>query len=153
MTKPPAKVYVVFDTNVYVRAIAGLEEEHAAWGAMVRICHSLVVSQDISDEYYRVINRYGYNSWLIIIKGEELKAMQKLKELPAEMDTGMDVEVEVPEKDLPFLKAAIVAGASYLVTQDDRHFLSKKVDIKAKHNITVVSPREYYDICKYINEV
>jgi len=147
------KVYVVFDTNVFVRATAGLEDEHAALGAMIRICHTLVVSPEISDEYHRVIRRYGYNSLVIILRGEELKAMQKLRELDSAMALGIEVGVEIPDKDLPFIRVAIAASATYLVTQDDRHFLSKKEEIKAKHKIIVVRPREYCDICNRISGV
>jgi len=37
-----------------------------------------------------------------------------------------------------------------LVTEDERHFLSKKEEISTKYNITVLSTKEYYDICEVV---
>ena len=143
-------MYVVFDTNVFVRAAAEFEEEHAAWGALVRVCHSLAVSSPILEEYKRVIHRYGYNQWFIMLKGEELKAIGKLKEFDREIKQGVHISVKVPEKDVPFLQVAIAAHAPYLVTEDCKHFISKQREIKAEHNITVLKPKQYYDLCQSI---
>lgn len=151
MKNAKSRIFVVFDTNVFVRAVAEFEEEHAAWGAMVRICNSLVVSEEILEEYECVIRKYGFNEYFLILKKEELKQMGKLRRV--EMESGINVEIEIPTNDLPFLKTAIVAGASYIISQDGRHFIKKKDEIKKKYNIEVLRPREYYDMCEKLMQV
>lgn len=150
VTNNSRKNRVVFDTNVFVPAVAELEEEHAAWGAMVRICDSLVVSEEILKEYGNVIREYGFNQWILMLKGEELKGMQKFVEVEIGMQLESDDSLGVPEKDMPFLKAAIASGAKYIVTKDSRHFLSKKEEINANYGIEVLTPKEYYDICEAV---
>lgn len=57
-----------------------------------------------------------------------------------------DVKVEIEdEDDIPFVKAAFALKTKYIITQDERHLLSKKEEFR-KFQIEVLTPEEYIKI-------
>jgi predicted nucleic acid-binding protein len=54
-----------------------------------------------------------------------------------------DIKVKIEdEDDIPFVKAAFASKAKYIITQDEKHFLSKKEEFR-KYQIEVLKPKEF----------
>jgi uncharacterized protein len=93
-------------------------------------------------------SRYALGEARINLADENQR--QRLTALAATLDFAEAAEselprgVSLPDKDIPILRAAKEARASYLLTGDLRHFgpyFGKRV-----RNITIVSPAEYFRI-------
>jgi len=140
---------VVFDAYI-LKGILGVKPYDEVYSKMKREKnHALVVSVEIMEKYSKAIakNNYPPASALALIQSafEQLKIMQKLRWADRrikEMKEN-DVKVEIEDKDdIPFVKAAFAMKAKYIVTQDRRHFLSKKSEFR-KYQIEVLTPEEY----------
>ena len=133
---------VVFDAYI-LKGILGVKPYDEVYSKMKREKnHALVVSEEIMEKYSKAIAKNNYcprsAHAIIQLAFEKLKIMQKLRWADRrikEMKEN-DVKVEIEDKDdIPFVKAAFAMKARYIVTQDRRHFLSKKSEFR--------NPEEY----------
>ena len=140
---------VVFDAYIF-KGILGVEPYDKVYSKMLRKKnHALVVSTEIMDKYSKAIAKNNFSpksAWPIVnIEFLKLKAMQKLRMADKKIEKMKenDVKVEIEDRDdIPFVKAAFAMKARYIVTQDRRHFLSKKSEFR-KYQIEVLTPEEY----------
>jgi len=150
------EIRLVFDTNVFVPAIAkslnpalkGYEDKHKAYNTFLAKGHYLIISGDIVKEYGKVIAEAPFNfspSIIQVWRLGELSETGKIRDADKKLRKRIEVKVKVPEDDLPFLKAAIALDAKYIVSQDNRHFLRKADEIFREHGITVLDPKTYVE--------
>jgi len=143
---------VVFDAYIF-KGILGVEPYDKVYSKLLRKKnHAFVMSSDMMEKYNKAIakNNYSPARALSIIDGElsKLKAMQKLRWADRRIKKMKknDVKVETEdEDDIPLVKAAFVLKAKYIVTQDEKHLLSKKSEFR-KYQIEVLTPEEYIKI-------
>lgn len=147
MAKLKNKVYVVFDTNVFVRAIAGKKPESTALSTLVEVCHCLAVSDEIMDQYKSVIREYGFTALVVILEGEKLRAMGMLRHLDSEILNSVDLDVNVNHKDRLLVKAAVACRARYLVSSDARHVLSIEKELLGRYKKQVTDAEGYERMC------
>src|SRR5262245_35925658 len=128
---------VFFDTNVYVaEALLGevademlAATERAAWRIFANTC--------LLDELERVLTeKLGFSRRLAILSRQRIVRRAKLIEPGASRH-------EVPQDitDSPILRAALAAGADYLVT-NDRHILA----LNPYEGLRIVPMAEYYQL-------
>lgn len=128
---------IFFDTNVYVAEALVGEAAQEMLAATVRASWRVYVSTYVLDECERVMT-------------EQLGCSPRLASLSRRRIVRRAVMVEpgasrqdVPDdlKDTPILRAALDAGADFLVT-NDRHLL----DLNPYEGLGIVSMTEYYGI-------
>lgn len=106
---------------------------------------ALIISTELTNKYSKAIADNGYSPTILQHEINKLTEMQKLRwvdkrirELKEE-----DVKVKIEDQDdMPFVKAAFALKAKYIITQDAKHFLSKKEEFK-KYGIDVLKPQEF----------
>lgn len=142
---------VVFDAYIF-KGILGVEPYDKVYSKILQKNHALVMSAEMMEKYSKAIakNNYSPAGALTIIQGEfqKLEAMQKLRWADKRIEKMKedDVKVEIKdEDDIPFVKAAFASKAKYIVTQDEKHLLSKKGEFR-KYQIEVMTPEEYIKI-------
>lgn len=142
------EIRVVFDAYIFKGGILRKEPYSGAYGKMLQNRnHALIISDEILEKYSDAIAKNGFSPKVVIgLEYQQLIAMQKLRFAREEKIEKAEVKVHVPDKDKAFTKAAFALKAKYIVTQDRRHFLSKKEEFK-KHQIDVLTPEEYTQIC------
>jgi len=123
------KRYVVLDLFV-IRAITSDDLNlYFRTGALLqRIkdrCHKIVLTSSLKKEYNRRLKdlkRRGFtNERLFKYLKKILVDSEKVKEIP---DPAYNISVEVPEKDLPIVKAALAKGSgTIIITTDKKHFI------------------------------
>lgn len=147
-----SEIRIILDTNVFVPAIAkslnpalkGYEDKHKAYNTFLAKSHYLIISGDIVKEYSEVIKEFGFSPLIIQqYRLGELFEIGKIRNADTKLHEGVEVKVEMPEDDLPFLKAGIALGAKFIVSQDGRHFLAKADEIFREHRIKVLHPKTY----------
>jgi putative PIN family toxin of toxin-antitoxin system len=128
---------VFFDTNVYVaEALLGAAAEEML-AATERASWRIYASTHVLDELVRVMTEeLGFSPRLASLSRRRIIRRASM------VDPGASRH-DVPEdaKDTPILRAALDAGADYLVT-NDRHLL----DLNPYHGLRIVSMTEYYGI-------
>ena len=140
------EVRVVFDAYIFKGGITGKEPGHSAYGKMLSSrYHALVISEEIIENYDKAIAKNSFSPKLIWIEYRKLEAMQKLRFAKRERIEGVAEKVDVHRKDKAFTRAAFALKAKYIVTQDERHLLSKKSEFR-KYQIEVLTPEEYIKI-------
>lgn len=106
----------VIDTNIFVPAIAGHEDEARFYNAAINKCWKFAFSETLMDEYRRVINEYGYQSLVIIHEINKLYAMNKYRSCDAKLDLVADDLA--PPDDRHLVVVCKVIGATLLITKD-----------------------------------
>ena len=127
---------IFFDTNVYVaEALLGAAAEEMV-AATVQASWRIHVSLYVLDEVERVTQELGFSARLATLSRQRIVRRAHLVEPGASRH-------DVPEdvKDAPILRAALEAGADYLVT-NDRHLL----DLNPYEGLRIVSMTEYHGL-------
>ena len=138
------EVRVILDTGVFVKAIMGIEPEAQVYNTAIRICHVVVVSGKIIGQYMKTLwEKYGYRGEIIFLRIGELQMMRKIRNADRKIRQGVHVQVDVPEKDKHIAEAAVALGCQYIISEDERHILSKRDNFDEKHRIKPLSPEEY----------
>lgn len=132
-------VRAVFDTNIFVPAIAGLEPESRIYSGAIRTCWNLVVSEQIIEEYQRVMHEYGYPSFAIVHEIAKLCTMEKCRHSQA--NTALVGEDLAPRKDKHIVAPCLQKEANVIVTHDPG-ILQRKDVIAARTGAEVLSPQE-----------
>ncbi len=120
-------IRVVVDTNVFVPALAGLEPEARFYNGAIRTCWKLVFSEQIQEEYERVINEYGYRADVVIHEMSKLYSMNKYRTSGADPN-GVADEL-APRKDRHIV-APCVEGKANLIVTHDHGLLERKQTIR-----------------------
>lgn len=140
---------VIFDAYIF-KGILGVKPYDEVYLKLLeRKNHTLIMSTEIIDKYQKAITKNNYSFFMAkgIIEGElnKLQAMQKLRWANEKINKMKENNIKVKvknENDIPFVKVAFALGARYIITQDKKHFLSKKQEFK-QYGIEVLSPEEY----------
>lgn len=133
------EILAVVDTNVFVPAIAGCELEARFYNGAIRKCWRVVFSEQIKDEYERVIHEYGYISTVIIHELNKLYEMNKYRFSLAEWE---DVPEDLaPRKDRHII-APCRAGHANVVVTHDRGIHQRKTKILEETGARVLSLSE-----------
>jgi predicted nucleic acid-binding protein len=97
-----------------------------------------------------VTSAYAYEEACRNLEREEqLERLQDLMaglEIVPESDIALPDDVDLPNKDVPILQAAVAAGASHLLTGDRRDFgplLGKRIK-----GVRIMTPRGYFETSK-----
>ncbi len=128
---------IFFDTIVYVAEalLGGAAEEMVA--ATERASWRIYVSTYVADELERVITEeLGFSLRLAALSRRRILRRAGIVEPGASRHDVLD-----DAKDTPILRAALEAGADYLVT-NDRHLL----DLNPYEGLRIVSMTEYHRI-------
>jgi len=149
----PKETRVVFNTSVFVPAVVKLlnpaysdyEDELEAYGKFIKKCHCLVISGQIVEEYCKVIAEEPFNfspSMIWIWKMGELSERGKLRNADKKLGEEIEVKVKIHDDDIPFLKAAIVLNAKFMVTEDDG-LLQKADEVLKEYGIKILRAKTY----------
>ena len=125
---------VVLDTNVFVSSFYGGKPREVInlWKkGKIEIC----ISEEILEEYLRVLNRAGAGKETLEELLDLLKTGENLQF--ARIDKQYRV-VEKDPHDNKFIECAIAAGAKYIIS-GDRHLL----EVKEFMGVKVVTPSEF----------
>ncbi|MGB9760519.1 MAG: PIN domain-containing protein [Thermoproteota archaeon] len=137
-------IKVVIDAYI-IKGILGVEPYDKVFSVMQEKCHMLVISSELVDKYTEAIKKNHYSSrTLAYPKLEKLYCSEKVSSADKEIEELKEIRVKVEDKDdIPFVKAAVAAKAKYLLTEDQKHLLSKKEEFKREYQIEVLTPEEY----------
>ena len=128
---------IFFDTNVYVAEALLGEAAEEMIAATERAAWRIFVSTYLLDEFERVITEeLGFSERLASLSRRRMIRRAKMVEPGASRH---DVPKDV--KDTPILRAALDAGADYLVT-NDRHLL----DLNPYEGLRIVSMTDYHQL-------
>jgi len=141
------EVRVVFDAYIFKGGVTGKEPGYSAYRKILdnRYHHALIISEEIIENYSKAIAKNGFKPSVMWIEFIKLQMMQKIRFAKRERIESVEEKVDVHRKDKAFSRAAFALNAKYIVTQDRRHFLSKKSEFK-KYQIEVLTPEEYIEI-------
>jgi uncharacterized protein len=128
---------VVFDTNVYVAEALLGERAEEMLAATENASWRIFASTYLLDELERVLSDYfGFSHRLAMLSRQRVIRRAELVEPGASRHA-----VAEDQADTPILRAALAAGADYLVT-NDHHLL----DLDPYESVRVVSMAEYRNI-------
>jgi len=132
----------VFDTNIFVPAIAGEEAEASLYNTAIRVCWKFLFSPELLEEYRRVINEYGYRADVVMHELNKLHAMNKCRCCAINPDEiGENL---APRKDRHVI-ATCKAGHADAVVTHDRGIHERKADITTEIGTQVFSLSEAQD--------
>lgn len=143
------EVYVVLDTNVAIRALAGLSPYVEALERLKDLCHIAISSTAILREYQSRVHNAGMNGTTLQIRLESLRQMGKLKGCPKTLLDRAQKRIQKEHLRLPndqtdvkFLRAGIAKKAKYIISKD-RNLLDLSPYRYGKSSIKIVEPEKY----------
>lgn len=128
---------ILFDTNVYIaEALLGASAE-AMLDATLRAAWRIYSCEHLLDELERVlVDQLGFSRRLAkLARGRVIRRSELIE--PGESRHAVPNDAA----DTPILRAAVAAGAHYLVT-NDRHLL----DLDPYEGLRIVSMSDYHDL-------
>lgn len=131
---------IVLDTNVFLGAAGGLDEESRVYATIIRVCHRVVMDDRIVDEYTKVLHDNGHNTTLVSVRMQELYVLNKLlypRNVPR-----LEQDIITHEKDRHLIECAHVYGAR-IITYEENHLLNHRERIRQELGIDVLNPVEY----------
>ncbi len=134
-----ADIRVVIDTNIFVRALACHQPESGFYTSAIRTCWKLVVSEQISEEYQRVIHEYGYRAEVVLLEMFKLDHMNKYRS--SNLDPDLVDDDLAPRKDRHIVAPCLERKANLIVTLDDG-ILKKKGRIREATGAEVLGLQE-----------
>ena len=126
----------VLDTQIFVPALASQSEEARFYACAIRKCWKFVFSQQITDEYQRVIQEYGFTGAVVIQELNKLYEMNKYRKSDGDLDRVTDDLA--PRKDRHIV-APCVFGHATVIVSNDRGILQRKLQIEARTRARVFS--------------
>ena len=124
---------VFLDANILFSVAYGSAGLSRLWELATKGVCSLLASQYVIEEAKRNLDRR-----------EQLKRLDSFLsavEVVMETDPELSCPIDLPEKDVPVLMAAVSAGADYLITGDVSHF--GRHFGKTVMGVQIVMPRDY----------
>jgi len=145
------KIYVVLDTNVAIRALAGLSPHVEALERLKSLCHTAIWSKDVLKEYQSRVNKIGMTGIILLTRLASLEQIGKLERcfktlLDRAQRTIREEHLPLPNDrtDTKFLKLAIAKKASYIITSNG-HLLNLNPYRYSASSIKIVVPEDYPD--------
>jgi len=132
---------VILDTGVFLRVLAGYDEEGRVYQKIIRRCDRVAIGDDLLDEYKRTLKHKfpGLVDYQIATRLSELKSLGKLiKTVPVPAPLP-----DIDDEDRHLIVAAKSARATYLITTNRRHLWDKRDHIKKSHHVEVLRPEDY----------
>jgi predicted nucleic acid-binding protein len=109
----------VIDTNVFVPAIACQEPESQCYATLLRKCWKVVFSEQIVEEYQRVLEKFGYRPAVIQLEMSKLAAMNKYRECVVSTEEIEQIGEELsPRKDRHIIAPCKKRCATIILTHD-----------------------------------
>ncbi len=124
---------VFLDANILFSVAYGSVGLNRLWELARKGACSLLASQYVIEEAKRNLDRR-----------EQLKRLDSFLsgvEVVIEVEPDPSCPIDLPEKDVPVLMAAVSAGADYLITGDVSHF--GRHFGKTVMGVQIVMPRDY----------
>lgn len=127
---------LVIDTNLFVSGIFWGGNPYKLLKYWINDKFELIVTTEILDEYYRVINEISYkdkqlaNEWLIFIS-KNIKIIKNV----------INLRICRDEHDNKFINCAISGNADYLITGD-----KDLLDLAEVNNIRIMKVKHFLDI-------
>jgi putative PIN family toxin of toxin-antitoxin system len=134
-----ADIRVVIDTNIFVPALACREPASGFYTSAIRTCWKVVFSEQISEEYQRVIHEYGYRADVVLMEMAKLDHMNKYRS--SNLDPDLVDDDLAPRKDRHIVAPCLEKKANLIVTLDDG-ILEKKERIKEVTGAEVLGLQE-----------
>jgi|HubBroStandDraft_3_1064219.scaffolds.fasta_scaffold104940_2 predicted nucleic acid-binding protein len=129
----------VFDTLLFVPAMAFAPQEAHVYALLLRKCCKVVVSDQITAQYYSVMNSRGYPGDAIFHEITRLQTMNKLRRSTHNPD---DVPGDLaPRKDRHIVAPCLDGTANYIIS-GDRGLLEKRERIRQQTGARVLDLRE-----------
>jgi predicted nucleic acid-binding protein len=155
---------VVLDTNVFIVEMAKfglkgtfgtadpaqLSSRNEVFEALNHAGHVLAISPLVLEEYWRKLTELGGGAsvvHVIVRRLSELRQAGRLVRSNVALEpTALD---DIEAKDRHVVACAVGARASFLVTRDGSHLVSKAATdlLGRKYGITAMRPREYEKLC------
>ena len=124
---------VFLDANVLFSAAYGSVGLNRLWDLFREGICTLVASRYVIEEARRNLNSRD--------KLKRLEGLLQSVNVVHETDPDLSCPIDLPEKDVPVLMAAISAGADYLLTGDVKHFGT--FFGKTVMGVQILVPRDY----------
>jgi len=157
--KEQKEVVVVLDAY-FIKGLRGVKPYDRICSKVLHEDYKIVMSSELIEKYSKAISKNGYSPahfFGVTLQEEQVK--KKVMYVNVEKIRNSDIKVRIEdEDDIPFIKAAFAAVSKsnivYIITQDEKHFLSEKEDLK-EYGIKVLKPEEFLGIqesnCDTIN--
>jgi predicted nucleic acid-binding protein len=142
MTSLPKKtvdVVAVVDTQVFVRAIASQPNEARFYARAIQKCWKFAFSEQITEEYQRVLQVYGFRGDVVIHKLNKLHAMNKYR--VSHVNPEVVPDDLAPRKDRHVI-APCLGGDANVVVSNDRGVHGCKQQIQARTKAIVLTSAE-----------
>jgi predicted nucleic acid-binding protein len=135
------KETVILDTGVFLRILAGFDEEGRVYQKIVRRCDRVAVEDTLLAEYEDTLKRKfsGLAPYMIETRLAELTAHGKLLRVHGKTSLPQDID----DEDRHVVGAAKSAKAKYLISTNRRHLWDKREHIKNSHHVEVLRPEDY----------
>jgi predicted nucleic acid-binding protein len=130
---------VVIDTLLFVPAMASAECEARVYTLLLRKCCKVVVSQEITEQYHKVMNDFGYPGDVIFHELTRLQTMNKLRKSARDSD-GLPEEL-APRKDRHIVAPCLDGSVKYLISSD-RGILARRDAILTQTGTRVLDLQE-----------
>ncbi len=129
------EVLAVIDTQVMIPAFAYHDPQHAFYLMAIRKCWKFVFSDQIIEEYQRVIQNFGFRGEVVIHELNKLQAMNKCRISRADHQiVGDDL---APRKDKHIV--AVCQDIATVLVSNDRGILQRKELIEKRLGVAVHS--------------
>lgn len=156
---------VVFDTNVFIleMAKAGLKgsfvtadpsqlsSSNLVLDALNEAEHTLAISPQVLDEYWRLIAKLGGGACIVHIIVRRLSGLRLAGRLVRSNPKLEPRDLpDIEPKDRHVVQCAIGAKASIIVSRDGNHLVSRDAAqlLLARYGIGAMRPREYRQLCR-----
>ena len=147
------EIRVVFNTSVFVPAVVKSlnpsfpdhENEFIAYNKFLEKGHYLVISQEIINEYCKVIAEEPFNfspQIILVSRMLDLTCLGKLRNADTKLGSQIKVNVKIHNDDLHLLKAAIALDADFIVTEDGK-LLAAADEVSKKHGVRIINAKTY----------
>lgn len=151
-------VFVVIDTMVFLKGIAGISPCSEALSCLKKICNRIALTSEIRREYKCKVTAEGMTSLILMRKMRELERLSKTKDIHQTQLNQAKTTIEKEHLPLPadthdhkFFEAAIACSARYIITSDHSS-LALDPYARSPADIRIVKPTTYtHENCEAID--
>jgi len=115
-SKKRVEVFAVIDTQIFIPALAGRDPEARFYSAAIQKCWKFVFSEDITNEYARVMRKFGFPADVVGFEISKLYAMNKYRY--CEPDVEQITDELAPRKDRHIVAPCRDGHANVIVSED-----------------------------------
>lgn len=135
----PNECRVVIDTLLFVPALAAAPDEARIYNLLLRKCCKLVVSPQIREQYFSVMERFGAPGGMVFIELSKLQVLNKLRECD-ESPEGVSEKL-APRKDRHIVAPCLNGYANYVISSD-RGIVERRETIRQQTGARVLNLME-----------